>query len=146
MLNKEYYRNLLVEFAISNDRVALNAEGVPIACTDTCCSKCGFDDKSDDCDEVRKRWANTEYAEPRIHWEDVPVDTPIYINISKDKPNIPRHFASYDAQLNRIKVFDYGKTSFTISNKHDIEDEVSSYLPSHVSLAREEDMKKYYRR
>lgn len=142
MLNKEYYRDLLVEFAIANDRVALNAEGVPIACTDTCCATCGFDDKSDDCDEVRKIWANTEYTEPRVHWEDVPVDTPVYIY----KPNMPGHFASYDAQSNLIKVFDNGRTSFTISNKHDIEHEVSGYLPSYVSLAREEDIKKYYRR
>lgn len=142
MLNKEYYRDLLVEFAISNDKVALNAEGVPIACNDTCCAKCGFNDINVDCDEMRKRWANKEYTEPRIHWEDVPVDTPVYIY----KLNMPGHFASYDAQSNLIKVFDYGRTSFTISNKHDIEREVSGYLPSYVSLAREEDIKKYYHR
>ena len=59
---------------------------------------------------------------------------------------MPGHFASYDAQSNLIKVFDYGRTSFTISNKHDIEREVSGYLPSYVSLAREEDIKKYYHR
>lgn len=142
MLNKEYYRDLLVEFAISNDKVALNAEGVPIACNDTCCAKCGFNDINVDCAEMRKRWANKEYTEPRIHWEDVPVDTPVYIY----KPNMLGHFASYDAQSNLIKVFDYGRTSFTISNKHDIEHEVSEYLPSYVSLAREEDIKKYYHR
>ena len=146
MLNKEYYRDLLVEFAISNDKVALNAEGVPIACNDTCCAKCGFDDRCvDDCDKVRKRWANTEYTEPRIHWEDVPVDTPVYLNYDSRK-DIPAHFASYDAELNKITVFDEGRTSFTISSKHDIEHDVSGYLSLYVTLAKEEDKKKYYHR
>lgn len=141
MLNKEYYRDLLVEFAINNNKMALT-DGVPSDCTETSCAKCGFDDINVDCGEMRKRWANKEYTEPRIHWEDVPVDTPVYIY----KPNMPGHFASYDAQSNLIKVFDYGRTSFTISNKHDIEHEVSGYPPSYVSLAREEDIKKYYHR
>lgn len=150
MLNKEYYRDLLVEFAISNDKVALNAEGVPIACNDTCCAKCGFDDRCvDDCDEVRKRWANTEYAEPRIHWEDVPVDTPVYLNYDSRK-DIPAHFASYDAELNKVTVFDEGRTSFTVRYSHvcgaGTISETTIYLASQVSLAREEDMKKYYHR
>lgn len=144
MLNKEYYRDLLVEFAIDNHKMAL-ADEVPCDCIETSCAKCGFDDINVACDEMRKRWANKEYTEPRIHWEDVPVDTPVYIQIA-DNPIMPRHFANYDAQSNLIKVFDYGRTSFTISNKHDIEHEVSGYLPPYVSLAREEDMKKYYRR
>lgn len=145
MLNKEYYRDLLVEFAISNDKVALT-DGVPSSCDTTSCAKCGFDDINVDCDEMRKRWANKEYSEPRIHWEDVPVDTPVYVQLVKlgDKLNMPRYFAGYDADSNLIKVFDYGRTSFTISNKHDIEREVSEYLPSYVSLAKEEDIKKYY--
>lgn len=141
MLNKEYYRDLLVEFAINNHKMALTDE-VPSECIETNCAKCGFDDINVDCDEMRKRWANKEYTEPRVHWEDVPVDTPVYIY----KPNMPGHFASYDAQSNLIKVFDNGRTSFTTSNKHDIEHEVSGYLPSYVSLAREEDIKKYYHR
>lgn len=145
MLNKEYYRDLLVEFAISNDKVALNAEGVPIACNDTCCAKCGFNDINVDCDEMRKRWANKEYTEPRIHWEDVPVDTPVYIQID-DKTSMPRHFASYDVGSNLIKVFDWGKTSFTITDKHITGQDISGYIPSYVTLAREEDIKKYYHR
>lgn len=140
MLNKEYYRDLLVEFAINNNKMALT-DGVPSDCIETNCAKCGFDDINVDCDEMRKRWANKEYTEPRIHWEDVPVDTPVYINISKDKPNMPRHFASYDAQSNLIKVFESGRTSFTIG-----EYDRTGYLLSYVSLAREEDIKKYYHR
>lgn len=142
MLNKEYYRDLLVELAISNDGVALTDAGVPCACNDISCGGCGFYYKStcDCCDVVRKRWANTEYAEPRIHWEDVPVDTPVYIQIA-DKPIMPRHFANYDAKLNLVKVFELGKTSFTIGGYDRL-----GYLPSDVILAREEDIKKYYRR
>lgn len=43
MLNKEYYRDLLVEFAIDDSTVALNA-GVPSACDNTDCDKCEFGD------------------------------------------------------------------------------------------------------
>ena len=57
MLNKEYYRDLLVELAISNDGVALTDAGVPCACNDISCGGCGFYYKStcDCCDAVRKR-------------------------------------------------------------------------------------------
>lgn len=143
MLNKEYYRDLLVEFAISNDKVALNAEGVPIACNKTSCAKCGFNDIVVDCAEMRKRWANKEYTEPRIHWEDVPVDTPVYVRDGKSI--IPRHFASYDAESKLIKVFDCGKTSFTVE-EYDTEHYTSGYLSLYVTLAKEEDKKKYYHR
>lgn len=142
MLNKEYYRDLLVEFAINNDKVALT-DGVPIACDKTSCAKCGFYDMHVSCYEMRKRWANKEYAEPRIHWEDVPVDTPVYVRDGKSI--IPRHFASYDAESKLIKVFDCGKTSFTVE-EYDTEHYTSEYLSLYVALAREEDTKKYYRR
>lgn len=141
MLNKEYYRDLLVEFAINNNKMALT-DGVPSDCTETCCAKCGFDDINVDCDEMRKRWANKEYTEPRIHWEDVPVDTPVYIRDGESI--IPRHFASYDSESKLIKVFDCGKTSFTVA--YDTEHYTSGYLSLYVSLAREEDIKKYYHR
>lgn len=148
MLNKEYYRDLLVEFAINNDKVALT-DGVPIACDKTSCAKCGFYDMHVSCYEMRKRWANKEYAEPRIHWEDVPVDTPVYLNYDSRK-DIPAHFASYDAELNKITVFDEGRTSFTVKYSHvcgaGTIPETTIYLANQVTLAREEDMKKYYRR
>lgn len=139
MLNKEYYRDLLVEFVINDEKLALMDE-VPSTCDETPCAKCGFDNVNVCCVDMRKRWANKEYTEPRIHWEDVPVDTPVYIQIA-DKPNMPRHFANYDAKLNLVKVFELGRTSFTIGGYDRL-----GYLPSDVTLAREEDMEKYYRR
>lgn len=142
MLNKEYYRDLLVEFAIDNNKMALT-DGVPSDCSKTSCAKCGFDDINVGCDEMRKRWANKEYTEPRIHWEDVPVDTPVYVRDGKSI--MPRHFASYDAESKLIKVFDCGKTSFTVE-EYDTEHYTSEYLPLYVALARKEDTKKYYRR
>lgn len=142
MLNKEYYRDLIVELAIDNSTLALT-DGVPSACDKTSCAKCGFYDMHVSCYEMRKRWANKEYAEPRIHWEDVPVDTPVYVRDGKSI--IPRHFASYDAESKLIKVFDCGKTSFTVE-EYDTEHYTSEYLSLYVALAREEDTKKYYRR
>lgn len=142
MLNKEYYRDLLVELAIDNSTVAL-IDGVPSDCGDTHCDKCGFGDMYVSCYEMRKRWANTEYTEPRIHWEDVPVDTPVYVRDGKSI--IPRHFASYDAESKLIKVFDCGKTSFTVE-EYDTEHYTSGYLSLYVALARKEDTEKYYHR
>lgn len=82
MLNKEYYKDLLVEFVINDEKLAL-MDGVPCKCDDTPCAKCEFDKVNVCCVDMRKRWANKEYTEPRIHWEDVPVDTPVYIYVLK---------------------------------------------------------------
>nr|DAF24473.1 MAG TPA: hypothetical protein [Caudoviricetes sp.] len=149
MLNKEYYKDLLVEFAVNDEKLAVT-DGVPSKCDETSCAKCEFDDEHAICSEMRKRWANKEYAEPRIHWEDVPVDTPVYVHIkdgiTDGGRDIPRHFASYDNKAETIRVFIGGKTSFTIINKHDVVQDTSEYFVSDVTLARTEDTKKYYRR
>lgn len=145
MLNKEYYKDLLVEFVINDEKLAL-MDGVPCKCDDTPCAKCEFDKVNVCCVDMRKRWANKEYTEPRIHWEDVPVDTPVYICTKNGNPRIPRHFASYDAESDIIKVFDCGRTSFTITNQHDKEMDMIKHLASDITLAREEDIKKYYHR
>lgn len=144
MLNKEYYKDLLVEIAINSEEIALTND-VPSTCDETPCAKCGFDDENKTCSEMRKRWANREYTEPRIHWEDVPVDTPVYLDID-GKPRLCRHFARYDDKRETIRVFIGGKTSFTIIDKHDKENSTSEYFASDVSLARKEDMEKYYHR
>ena len=143
MKNREKFSKEILELLIKNHDIGILKTGKPCMCKDTNCDLCIFYDTTGICtDTVTLEYMEQEYVEPRIHWEDVPVDTPVYIY----KPNMPGHFASYDAQSNLIKVFDNGRTSFTISNKHDIEHEVSGYLPSYVTLAREEDIKKYYRR
>lgn len=145
MLNKEYYKDLLVEFVINDEKLAL-MDGVPCKCDDTPCAKCEFDNVNVCCVDMRKRWANKEYTEPRIHWEDVPVDTPVYICTKNGNPRIPRHFASYDAESDIIKVFDCGRTSFTITNQQDKEMDMIKHLASDITLARKEDTEKYYHR
>lgn len=148
MLNKEYYKDLLVEFVVNDEKLAL-MDGVPCKCDETPCAKCEFDNVNVDCAGMRKRWANMEYTEPRIHWEDVPVDTPVYLNYDSRK-DIPAHFSSYDAELDKITVFDGGRTSFTVEYSHvcgaGTIPETTQYLARQVTLAKEEDMKKYYRR
>ena len=146
MLNKEFYKDLLVEAVVENDKIALNKyTEKPVLCSKISCSYCAFDEDNN-CPVSRKEWANREYAEPRIHWEDVPVDTPVYIQTADDKPNMPRHFASYDSESDIIKVFNAGRTSFTIADKHNVDQHTAEYPPSFVLFAREEDKKKYYRR
>lgn len=145
MLNKEYYKDLFVEAAAESDKIALNnCTKEPVLCSTIGCSSCVFVEV-DHCIKARKEWANSEYAEPRIHWEDVPVDTPVYIR-TDDKSNMPRHFASYDSESDIIKVFNAGRTSFTIADKHNVDQHTAEYPASFVSLAKEEDKKKYYHR
>lgn len=146
MLNKEFYKDLFVEAAAEGDKIALNnCTKEPVLCSTIGCSRCVFDEV-DHCIKARREWANKEYTEPRIHWEDVPVDTPVYVHIADGRPDTPRHFASYDDKAETIRVFIGGKTSFTIINKHDVMQDTSEYFESDVTLARKEDMEKYYRR
>lgn len=146
MLNKEFYRDLFVEAVVENDKIALNKHTKePIMCSKIGCSYCAFDEDNN-CPVARKEWANSEYEEYKVHWEDVPVDTPVYVHTSDSRPDTPRHFASYDAKSETIRVFIGGKTSFTIINKNDVIQETSEYFVSDVTLARKEDMEKYFRR
>lgn len=149
MLNKEYYNDLFVEAAVKGDKIALNrCTEEPILCSKIGCDDCIFDEVNY-CREARRKWANREYTEPRIHWEDVPVDTPVYLNYDSRK-DIPAHFASYDAELDKITVFDGGRTSFTVEYSHvcgaGTIPETTQYLARQVTLARKEDREKYYRR
>lgn len=145
MLNKEYYKDLFVEAAAEGDKIALNnCTKEPVLCSTIGCSRCVFDEV-DHCIKARREWANSEYTEPRIHWEDVPVDTPVYIQ-RDDKLDMPRHFASYDSESDIIKVFNAGRTSFTIADKHNVDQHTAEYPLSVVTLAKEEDKKKYYHR
>ena len=152
MLNKEYYTDDLINCAATGHKLAFNVISQKvIVCADCSCGQCLFssDGTCMGCEEKIKDWLNSEYSENRIHWEQVPVDTPVYLNYDSRK-DIPAYFASYDAELNKIAVFDGGRTSFTVKYSHvcgaGTIPEKTIYSANQVTLARTADIEKYYRR
>ena len=112
MLNKEKYAKEIVDIVCSGNDVG-KRNGHLYPCANVKCSDCEFN-KS--CNEEFTKWANSEYKEPEIDWNKVPVDTPIYVWEDKGNNIIykrKRHFAEYDADIDKIFAFTDGQTSWT---------------------------------
>ena len=109
MLNKEKYAKEILDIACAGHGIA-KQNGHLQSCRCTVCSKCDFNTDSDCSKEIQK-WANSEYKEPEIDWNKVPVDTPIYV--WDDGRTYKRHFAGYDKINNMIIAFDNGGTSWS---------------------------------
>ena len=109
MLNKEKYAKEILDISCDGYGVA-KQNGHLQPCRYTACSKCDFNTTLCCTEEIRK-WANSEYKEPEIDWNKVPVDTPIYV--WDDGRTYKRHFAGYDKINNMIIAFDNGGTSWS---------------------------------
>ena len=114
MLNKEKYAKEIMDLALKHDTVAL-VDGKVCSCNGIIdCKKCFFNTTwSSDCDKKFIEWSNSEYKEPEIDWNKVPVDTPIYVWDDNDNRTYKRHFAGYDKVNNMIIAFDNGGTSWS---------------------------------
>ena len=111
MLNKEKYAKEILDTACIGHGIAKqNGHLQPCGCI--VCSKCDFNTNLG-CSEEMKKWANSEYKEPEIDWNKVPVDTPIYVWDDNDNKTYKRHFAGYDKVNNMIIVFDDKGTSWS---------------------------------
>lgn len=137
MLNKEKFKDEILEIACNGESLALNKNtGKLTSCSGIFCSNCEFKLDACSCPDACKIWCNSEYKEPEVNWKAVPIDTPIYI---KRAGNVwtPRYFSHYDN--GDIYYFAGGKTSFTKLNEGGIlKEDVKS-----TKLAREEDIEKY---
>lgn len=113
MLNKEKYAKEIIDIACNGDSVGMR-NGILCSCdTINSCQYCDFYNKEMLCEKVIKDWANSEYKEPEIDWDKVPVDTPIYVWDNLDNSSIyKRYFAGYDKINNMIIAFDNGGTSW----------------------------------
>ena len=109
MLNKEKYAKEILDIVCSGNDVG-KRNGHLYPCANVKCSDCEFN-KS--CNEEFTKWANSEYKEPEIDWNKVPVDTPIYVWDDNDNRTYKRHFAGYDKVNNMIIVFNDGTTSWS---------------------------------
>ena len=113
MLNKEKYAKEILDIVCSGNVVG-KRNGHLCPCANIHCSNCEFN-KCDTsiCNEEFTKWANSEYKEPEIDWNKVPVDTPIYVWDNNDNRTYKRHFAGYNKVNNMIIAFDNGGTSWS---------------------------------
>ena len=116
MLNKEKYAKEILDIACNGDSVGMR-NGILCSCdTINNCKHCDFYNEEILCEQIIKDWANSEYKEPEIDWNKVPVDTPIYVWDNGDtykRYTHKRYFAGYDKKYNMIIAFDNGGTSWS---------------------------------
>ena len=111
MLNKEKYVKEIIDIVCSGEEIG-KQNGHLQPCTDTSCCNCDFNTDLG-CVEELQKWANSEYKEPEIDWDKVPVDTPVYVWENGDSDIYKRYFAGYDKKNNMIFAFDNGGTSWS---------------------------------
>ena len=120
MLNKEKYVKEIFDIVCETGSSPAIINNAPIKCDDAQCSECKLY-YCDSCARGFTEWANSEYKEPEIDWDKVPVDTPIYVWDSCYKNKTPRHFASFKNNTNTIVAFNNGQTSWTVDdNEYDV--------------------------
>ena len=116
MLNKEKYAKEILDIVCSGNYLG-KQNGHLCPCANIKCSDCEFD-KCDTsvCNEEFTKWANSEYKEPEIDWNKVPVDTCILITDSYGY-TLKRHFAKYDNK--KIYAYPDGTTSWSFIQDSD---------------------------
>ena len=116
MLNKEKFKDKIVEIACRGAHFALN-NGEVVGCDNTYCGDCDFCfNPYYICDLNRKNWANSEYEE-YVDWSKVPVDTKIWVRDDVRESWTPRYFAGIEREHGFIYAFEWGGTSFTSYGK-----------------------------
>ena len=114
MLNKEKYAKEILDIACNGDSIGMR-NGILCSCdTINNCKHCDFYNEEILCEQIIKEWANSEYKEPEIDWNKVPVDTCILVTDSCDN-TIKRHFAKYDNKI--IYAYPDGTTSWSFDNQ-----------------------------
>ena len=109
MLNKEKYAKEILDIVCSGNDVG-KRNGHLFPCANVKCPDCEFNKCDASCNEEFTKWANSEYKEPEIDWNKVPVDTPVYV-WNSDSNTYKRHFAGY--ANDKIIVFTNGATSWS---------------------------------
>lgn len=112
MLNKEKYMNELLEFACTDNKLAITKDGKLRECRDVRCNECAFEnDGMASCGDSRRKWMEQEYKEPQVDWSRVPVDTPILVRDSESSEWKRRYFAKY--KNNMVYAWEAGATSWS---------------------------------
>ena len=115
MLNKEKYRDKILEIVVDGGTVAFDKKKQTMTyCSYTHCTDCLFEV---DCVTERKKWMNSEYVEPEVEWSKVPVDTPILVRDSEDEEWHKRYFNKYSNGT--VCAWSDGATSWSVRYEDD---------------------------
>lgn len=116
MLNKEKYRDKILEIAEEGSTVAFDAKkNKLVSCCNVDCEDCLF--CGDSCHSKRREWMRSEYVET-VDWSKVPVDTPILVRDSENDIWKRRYFAGIDD--GKVCTWTYGATSWSASDEDDL--------------------------
>lgn len=142
MLNREKFAKEIMDIAMKHSIVAVTEEGRPVKCgKDIGCDRCilsVFHNAEAKCDVAFGKWLNSEYKEPGIDWENVPVDTPVLVRNNTADLFHRRYFCGYFKGKDPYVTFDAGMTSWTAYG-----DGQSTSRWKYCELVREEDKLKY---
>lgn len=112
MLNKEKYMNELLEFACTDNKLAITKDGKLRECRGVRCNECAFEnDGMASCGDSRRKWMEQEYKEPPVDWSKIPVDTPILVRTTEKDAWIHRYFAKYENEI--VYAWGCGATSWS---------------------------------
>ena len=141
MLNKEKYAKEILDIACNGKSIGMR-NGVLCACNSIGdCIYCDFYGNKTICGIAIKDWANSEYKEPEIDWNKVPVDTCVLVTDSCGN-TIKRHFAKYDNKI--IYVYPDGTTSWSFDNQVEY-NELVDYDEKNVQIKEGVDCSEWYK-
>lgn len=63
MKNREKFKDEIIDFACSEDSIALNSKGEIVGCYSIFCKDCKFYTE-EGCKEATRKWIEEEYVEP----------------------------------------------------------------------------------
>lgn len=112
MLNKDYYKDAILELAFNGGGIAI-VNGEPVDCSLTSCINCSLQgDASLGCRKARFDWANSEFVE-KTDWTKVKKDTPVLVRNYTTDCWVRRYFAEF--KDGRVYVYNDGCTSWSAS-------------------------------
>ena len=128
-----------MDIACAGHSIAFDTESNKLTnCQDINCTRCAFSMVSSkgSCRDRIKVWCESEYEEPEVDWNKVPVDTPVLVkNYKYEQIWSNRYFANYRDGI--VYTYPNGTTSWS-ANKN-----ASFVAWEYAKLANEEDVRKY---
>lgn len=127
MTNGERYKDDILRVALGHETCGAIEHNNGVIIVDRCsnipCIECLFRARTDistiiSCREKFTSWVSKQFIE--VDWENVPIDTKILVS-HDGKTWMCAHFAGYNKSSQLIGAWVFGKTSFTVNDKHNIE-------------------------
>ena len=137
MKNREKFENEIMDIACAGSNIAFDKETNKLTmCDGMSCSKCAFYLGDIACSNKVKEWCESEYEEPEVDWNKVPVDTPVLVRNNESDIWYNRHFAYFED--GKVFAYDFGATSWSADKSH-----ICTSACRYAKLANEEDISKY---